>query len=85
MCYLFMCSKQRWLFSRYAALCHTVAYFEWNLHTQIFGGDSILNTTLCGDHIVDTIMLYYGLFERNLHYDITIGNDVARDVHFVTS
>ncbi len=54
-------------------LCRTMAGFERNLHTQISDGDSVLSTTFCGDHIVDTI------FCSVAHYDITIGNDIARD------
>ncbi len=35
-------------------LCHTMACFEWNLHNQIFSGDSVQNTTFCGNQVVDT-------------------------------
>ncbi len=56
-------------------LCHAMACFEWNLHTQISGGDSVLSTTFCTDHI------WTLRFCSTTHYDITIGNDVARDVH----
>ncbi len=52
-----------------------MACFEQNLHTWISGGDSVLSTTFCGDHVVDTTFLFYD------HYDITIRNYVARDVH----
>ncbi len=57
-------------------LCHAIACFEWNLHTQISGGDSVLSTTFCRDHIW-TLRLY-----SMTHYDITIGNDIARDVNY---
>ncbi len=49
--------------------------FEWNLHTQISGGDSILSTTFCVDHVVETTFYFCSL----TLYDITIGNDVASD------
>ncbi len=52
-----------------------MAFFEWNLHTQIFGGDSFLRTTFCRDHI------WTLRFCSMTHYRISIGNDVARDVH----
>ncbi len=52
-----------------------MACFERNLHTQIFGGDSVLNTTFCRDHI------WTLRFCSMTHYDIPIGNDVAWDVH----
>ncbi len=49
--------------------------FERNLHTQISSGDSVLNTTFCG------ITLWIIRFCSMTHYDITIANDVSRDVH----
>ncbi len=49
--------------------------FELIRHGDIKGGDSILSTAFCWDNIVDT------MFCSMTHYDITIGNDVARDVH----
>ncbi len=49
--------------------------FEQNLHTQISSGDSVLSTTFCGNHAVDPT------FSFMTHYNITIGNDVSRDVH----
>ncbi len=52
-----------------------MACFEWNLHTQISGGDSVLSTTFCG------ITLWTIRFCSMTHYDISIANDVARDVH----
>ncbi len=56
-------------------LCRTTACFERNLHTQIFGGDSVVSTPF------SVITLWTLLFCSMTHYDITIGNDVARDVH----
>ncbi len=53
-----------------------MAYFEGNLHTQISSGDSILSTTFCGDHVVDTTV-----FCSLNHNDFAIGNGIARDVH----
>ncbi len=41
------------------SLCHAMARFEWNLHTQISGGDSVLSTTFCGDHVVHTTFLLH--------------------------
>ncbi len=52
-----------------------MACFEWNLHTQICSGDSILCTTFCGYNTVDTT------FYSMTHYYITIVNDIAKDVH----
>ncbi len=52
-----------------------MACFERNLNTEISGGDSVRSTTFCVDHVMDTT------FCSMTHYDITIGNDVARDVH----
>ncbi len=52
-----------------------MACFERNLHTQIFGGDSVLTPTFCG------ITLWTIYFCSMTHYDITITNDVTRDVH----
>ncbi len=52
-----------------------MACFERNLHTQISIGHSILSTNFCVDHIVDTT------FCSMPHYDITIGNDIAMNVH----
>ncbi len=52
-----------------------MACFEWNFHTQISGGDSILSTASCG------ITLWIQRFCCQTHYDIKIGNDVARDDH----
>ncbi len=40
-------------------LCRAMACFEWNLHNQISVGDSILSTTFCGDHIVETTFLFH--------------------------
>ncbi len=55
-------------------LCHAIACFEQNIHTQISGGDSVLSTIFvwgsCSGH-----------FCSMNHYNITIGNDVARDIH----
>ncbi len=56
-------------------LYRTMACFEQNLHNQISSGDSIQSTTFCGNQEVDTT------FYSVTHYDITIGNNVARDVH----
>ncbi len=56
-------------------LCRTMACFEWNLHTQISGGDSVLSTTFCG------ITLWIIHFCFMTHYDITIAKHVAKDVH----
>ncbi len=53
-----------------------MACFERNLHNQISSGDSVQSTTFCGNQVVDTT------FFSMTHYDITIGNDVARDVHY---
>ncbi len=52
-----------------------MACFERNIHTQISGGDSVLSTTFCG------IPLWTIHFCSMTHYDITITNDVTRDVH----
>ncbi len=52
-----------------------MACFQRNHHTQISGGDSVLNTTFCG------ITLWTILLCSMTHYDIPIANDVARDVH----
>ncbi len=52
-----------------------MACFEWNLHTQISSGDSVLSTTFCG------ITLWTIDFCFMTHYDITIANDVTRDFH----
>ncbi len=57
------------------SLCCAMACFERNLHTQISSGDSILSTIFCRDHI------WTLPFCSMIHYHITIGNDVARDVH----
>ncbi len=57
------------------AIFCTVCHLKWNLHTQISSGDSVLSTTFCGDHIMDTTFLFHD------HYDITIGNDDAEDDH----
>ncbi len=54
-----------------------MACFERNLHNQISSEDSVQSTTFCGNQVVDTT-----LFCSITHYDITIGNDVARDVHY---
>ncbi len=56
-------------------LCRTTACFEQNFHTQISGGDSVVSTTFY------VITLWTLLFCSMTHYDIIIGNDVARDVH----
>ncbi len=56
-------------------LCRTMDCFEQNLHTQISGGDSFLSTTFCG------ITLWTIRVSSMTHYDITMANDVARDVH----
>ncbi len=56
-------------------LCSAVACFEQNFHILISGGDSVLNTTFCEDHIVGTTFCFM------THYDITMGNDIAKDVH----
>ncbi len=53
-----------------------MAYFQLNLHTQISGGDSVISTTFCG------ITLWTIRFCSMTHYDITIANDVARDVNY---
>ncbi len=53
-----------------------MACFERNLHNQISSGDSVQSTTFCGNQVVDTTFFFM------THYDITIGNDVARDVHY---
>ncbi len=63
------------LTNEYILLCRAMACFERNLHTQISSWDSVLSTTFCMDHIRTL------LFCSMAHYDITIGNDVARDVH----
>ncbi len=52
-----------------------MACFQQNLHTQISSGDSVQSTTFCSDHI------WTLRFCSMTHYDSTIGNDVARDVH----
>ncbi len=52
-----------------------MACFERNCHTSISSGDSILSTIFCGDHAVDIT------FCSMTHYDITIGNDFAKDMH----
>ncbi len=52
-----------------------MACFERNLHTQISGGDSVLSTTFCG------ITLWTIHFCSITYYDITITNDVTRDVY----
>ncbi len=52
--------------------CHAMACFEWNYNTQISGGDFILKTTFSWDYVP---------FCSITHYDFTIGNNVARDVH----
>ncbi len=52
-----------------------MACFERNLHTQISGGDSVLSTTFCW------ITLWTIYFCSLTHYDITITNDITRDVH----
>ncbi len=65
-----------WIFTMWqCVLCHVMTCFEQNFHTQISGWDSALSATFCGDHIVDT------MFQFHDHYEITISNDVARDVH----
>ncbi len=56
-------------------LYHVMAYFDWNLHFEIASGNSVLSTTFSEDYAVDTT------YCSMTHYDITIGNDVARDVH----
>ncbi len=50
--------------------------FELNLHNQISGGDSVQRTTFYGNEEVDTTF-----FCSMTHYDVTICNNVARDVH----
>ncbi len=59
----------------YYVLFCTMACFEWNLHTQISSGDSVLSTTFCG------ITLWTIRFCSMTHYAITIPSDVTRDVH----
>ncbi len=49
--------------------------FERNLHTQISNGDSILSTNFGGNHVFGTTFCFM------THYDITINNNIARDVH----
>ncbi len=45
-------------------------------HTKIPRGDSVLSsTTFCGEHAWTLLLCSI------THYNITIGNDVARDVH----
>ncbi len=53
-----------------------MACCEWNFHTQISSGDSVLSTTFYG------ITLWTVCFCSITHYDITIANDVASDVHY---
>ncbi len=55
-------------------VCRNTACFEWNLHTQISGGDYVVSTTF------SVITLWTLLFCSMTHYDITIGNGVARDI-----
>ncbi len=59
-----------------ALLCHTMPCCERNLINQIFGGDSVQSTTFLWESSSGTL-----LFCSMTHYDITIGNDVARDVY----
>ncbi len=54
---------------------HAMDCLEQNLQNQIYGGDSVLSTTFCRDQIWTLRVC------SMTHYDITIGNDVARDVH----
>ncbi len=56
-------------------LCRTTACFERNLHTQISDRDSVVSTTF------SVITLWTLHFCFMTHYDITLGNDVARYVH----
>ncbi len=58
------------------SLCRIMACFERNLHNQIYSGDAVQSTTFGGNQVVDTN------FFSMTHYDITIGNDVARDVDY---
>ncbi len=60
-----------------ALLCRAMACFEWNLHTQIFSGDSVLSTTFCGI----TLWALHICFMT--HYDITICNGVSWDIIMV--
>ncbi len=53
-----------------------MAYFKRNLHTQISSVDSVPSTTFYKDHVMDTTVLFL------IQCDITVGNDVARDVHY---
>ncbi len=55
-------------------LCHAMACFEWNL-IQISSGYSILGTTFV------EIMQWTLHFCSMTHCDITMGNDVARNVY----
>ncbi len=57
-----------------------MACFEQNLHNQISGRDSVQSTTFGWNQVVDTTF-FVPWFCSMTHYDITIGNDVARDVH----
>ncbi len=61
--------------SLYLLLSDAMACFELNLHTKISSGYSVLCTTFCRDHICTL------RFCSMTHYDITIANDVAKDVH----
>ncbi len=47
-----------------------MACFEWNFHIQISGGDYP-----CEHYFLLALLLY-----SMIHYDITMGNDFARDV-----
>ncbi len=54
-------------------LCWTYGLFEWNLHTQNF---TIVSTTFFW-----RLPLWAWLLCSMTHYDITLGTDVASDVH----
>ncbi len=60
---------------QYILVIYAKACFAQFLHTQISGGDSILSTTFCGDDIVNIV------FCSITYYNITIGNEVTREVH----
>ncbi len=72
---VFLCTLHTCVDHKLCILCRTMACFERNLHTQISGGDSVVSTTFF------VITLWTLRFCFMTHYDIAIGNDVARDVH----
>ncbi len=53
-----------------------MACFDQNLHTQISDGDYP-----CEHYFLWRLLLWALLLCAMTHYDITIGNDIVRDVH----